>query len=44
MSGLTQNFTSHRGARLLQLGALIAAALMLSLAFFSPGARAAAAS
>ena len=41
MNGLTQSVTVDRGARLLGFGALIAAALMLSLLFFPTGARAA---
>jgi len=41
MNGLTQIVTMDRRARLLRLGALIAAALMLSLVFFSTSARAA---
>src|SRR4051794_3432528 len=41
MNGLTQSVTMDRRARLLRLGALIAAALMLSLVFFSNSARAA---
>jgi pimeloyl-ACP methyl ester carboxylesterase len=41
MNGLTQSVTMDRGARLRRLGALIAAALMLSLVFSSTGARAA---
>ncbi len=41
MNGLTQSVTMDRRARLRRLGALIAAALMLSLVLFSTGARAA---
>ena len=41
MNGLTQSVTLDRRIRLLRLGALIAATLMLSLVFSSPGARAA---
>jgi pimeloyl-ACP methyl ester carboxylesterase len=41
MNGLTQSVTMDRKARLRRLGALIAAALMLSLAMFSTSARAA---
>jgi pimeloyl-ACP methyl ester carboxylesterase len=41
MNGLTQAVTVDRRARLLRFGALIAAVLMLSLAAFSSGARAA---
>ena len=41
MNGLTESVTVHRGARLLGFGALIAAVVMLSLVFFSTGARAA---
>ena len=41
MNGLTQSVTVDRSARLLRFGALIAAALMLSLAAFSTSARAA---
>jgi pimeloyl-ACP methyl ester carboxylesterase len=41
MNGLTQGVTVDRSARLLRSGALIAAALMLSLAAFSTSARAA---
>jgi pimeloyl-ACP methyl ester carboxylesterase len=41
MSGLTQRVTVDRRARLLRFGALIAAALMLSLSAFSTSARAA---
>ena len=41
MNGLTQSVTADRSARLIRLGALIAAALMLSLAAFSGSARAA---
>jgi pimeloyl-ACP methyl ester carboxylesterase len=41
MNGLTQSVTVDRRARLLRFGALIAAALMLSLAAFSTSARAA---
>ena len=41
MNGLTQSVTVDRKARLLRFGALIAAALMLSLTSFSTGARAA---
>jgi len=41
MNSLTQSVTVHRKARLLRFGALIAAALMLSLSSFSTGARAA---
>ena len=41
MNGLTQTVTVDRRARLLWFGALIAVALMLSLATFSAGARAA---
>jgi pimeloyl-ACP methyl ester carboxylesterase len=41
MNGLTQSVTVDRRARLLRLGALISAALMLSLVFFSTSARAA---
>jgi pimeloyl-ACP methyl ester carboxylesterase len=41
MNGLTPSVTVDRRARLLRLGALIAAALMLSLVFFSTSARAA---
>ena len=41
MNGLTQSVTMDRKARLRRLGALIAAALMLSLVFFSTSARAA---
>ena len=41
MHGLTQSVTMDRKARLLRFGALIAAALMLSLVFFSTSARAA---
>jgi len=41
MNGLTQSVTVDRRARLLAFGALIAAALMLSLSAFSTGARAA---
>jgi pimeloyl-ACP methyl ester carboxylesterase len=41
MNGLTQSVTVDRRARLLRFGALIAAALMLSLASFSTSARAA---
>ena len=40
MNGLTQSVTMDRDARLRRLGALIAAALMLSLVFFSTSARA----
>ena len=40
MNGLTQSVTMDRKARLRRLGALIAAALMLSLVFFSTSARA----
>ena len=39
MNGLTQSVTVDRRARLLRLGALISAALMLSLVFFSTSAR-----
>ena len=41
MNGLTQSVTMDRDARLRRLGALIAAALMLSLVLFSTSARAA---
>jgi alpha-beta hydrolase superfamily lysophospholipase len=41
MNGLTQLVTVDRGARLFRFGALIAAALMLSLSAFSSSARAA---
>ena len=41
MNGLTQSVIVDRGARLLRFGALIAAALMLSLSAFSAAARAA---
>ena len=41
MNGLTQSVTMDRGARRRRLGALIAAALMLSLVLFSTSARAA---
>jgi pimeloyl-ACP methyl ester carboxylesterase len=41
MNGLTQSVTIDRRVRLLRLGALIAATLMLSLVFSSSGARAA---
>ncbi len=41
MNGLTQSVTVDRRARLLAFGALIAAALMLSLSAFSTSARAA---
>ena len=41
MTGLTQSVIVDRGARVLRFGALIAAALMLSLVFFSASARAA---
>ena len=41
MNGLTQSVTVDRRARLLRFGALIAAALMLSLSAFSTSARAA---
>jgi pimeloyl-ACP methyl ester carboxylesterase len=41
MNGLTQSITVDRRARLLAFGALIAAALMLPLVFFSTSARAA---
>src|SRR3954454_1263886 len=41
MNGLTQTVTVDRRARLLAFGALIAAALMLSLSAFSTSARAA---
>jgi pimeloyl-ACP methyl ester carboxylesterase len=41
MNGLTQSVTIARRVRLLRLGALIAATLMLSLVFSSTGARAA---
>ena len=41
MTGLTPSVTVDRRARLLQFGALIAAALVLSLSAFSTGARAA---
>jgi pimeloyl-ACP methyl ester carboxylesterase len=41
MNGLTQSVIVDRGARLLAFGALIAAALMLSLSAFSTSARAA---
>src|SRR5262245_1309994 len=41
MNGLAGNVTVARRASLLWLGALIAAAVMLSLSAFSPGARAA---
>src|SRR5712691_4052417 len=41
MNGLTQSVIVDRGARVLRFGALIAAALMLPLVFFSNSARAA---
>jgi pimeloyl-ACP methyl ester carboxylesterase len=41
MNGLTQSVIVDRGARVLRFGALIAAALMLALVFFSTSARAA---
>ena len=42
MDGLTQSVTVDRRARLLRFGALVAAAVMLSLSAFSTSARAAA--